>query len=362
MFFVYLEPICNLNFGSPVKYAPGTAPKYVDVTDINNDKTIDIIATYETEGKTRILIGNGDGTFQSPIVIDNGVGTEPFALAVADLNHDNNIDMVIGYRSKNKVAVFLGDGAGQFNLFQTYSTDPKPGYIVLRDVNGDNKIDMLVACQDGNTVLVYTGNNDGTFNSFDSYSTGANSVPSNIVVDDLNKDHKLDFIVSCYGTNDIKVFLGTGNGKFTKDNSYSTDKGPFNLVLGDFNYDGKLDVATANFEAASVNIFRGKGDGKFVLTNTLSTGAGFQPNTITASDLNNDKILDLVLPSVDTSTIGVFIGIGDGNFRKFQTYSTGSNSGPFWVAIADFNDDGLKDVVTPNSASGDVGVLLNKCS
>ena len=52
----------------------------------------------------------------------------------------------------------------------------------------------------------------------------------------------------------------------------------------------------------------------------------------------------MVVTNNGSNTIGVLLNNGDGTFAAATTFSTGSSSGPFGVAVGDFNGDGKPDV------------------
>ena len=56
--------------------------------------------------------------------------------------------------------------------------------------------------------------------------------------------------------------------------------------------------------------------------------------------------------------MSVLLGSGDGSFQAQQTFPAGDQ--PFSVAVADLNADGAPDLVTANSGSDDVSVLLHQ--
>ena len=60
---------------------------------------------------------------------------------------------------------------------------------------------------------------------------------------------------------------------------------------------------------------------------------------------------DLIVANEYSNNIGILLGNGDGTFQAQKTFSTGSNSYPRSVAVADLNGDGKLDLVAAvNSA------------
>ena len=54
----------------------------------------------------------------------------------------------------------------------------------------------------------------------------------------------------------------------------------------------------------------------------------------------------------------VFLGYGNGSFGGMTTYSTGVGSTPWWIAVGDFNDDNVLDMVSANKGTNSIGILL----
>ena len=99
-----------------------------------------------------VLLGNGDGTFQSPQMYVTG--NNPYAVAVGDFNGDGKADLVVTNYSDNTVSVLLGNGDGTFQSQQTYATGNYPFAMALGDFNGDGKPDLAVTSYTNNTVSV----------------------------------------------------------------------------------------------------------------------------------------------------------------------------------------------------------------
>jgi hypothetical protein len=89
-------------------------------TDLNSDGRLDFIVMHtiacftapcRSARSITILLGNGNGTFQTPSEIDAGTG--PMSMAVIDLNRDGIKDVAIG-GGNTEFSVLLGVGNGTF--------------------------------------------------------------------------------------------------------------------------------------------------------------------------------------------------------------------------------------------------------
>ena len=129
-------------------------------------------------------------------------------------------------------------------------------------------------------------------------------------------------------------------------------------VAGDFNGDGFLDLAIVNPGFSTVTILPGNGDGTFgnkCKNNIQSYAVGKTPRAVAVGDFNEDGILDLVVANEGNNTFSVLLGVGDGTFVLAYSYAAGAK--PEAIAVADFNGDGHKDVAVL-SAGTNVSILL----
>src|SRR5712692_2836964 len=73
--------------------------------DFNGDGKMDLGA----DGK--VLLGNGDGSFQSPL---NFPVTGPITIVAGDFNHDGKLDLATANQDAGTISVLLGKGDGTF--------------------------------------------------------------------------------------------------------------------------------------------------------------------------------------------------------------------------------------------------------
>lgn len=194
-----------------------------------------------------------------------------------------------------------------------------------------------------------------------SFPSGADSY--SVALADFNGDGKLDAVVTDSNVSTISILLGNGDGTFQAPLTYPSYTAPRHAVVGDFNGDGKLDIAATAYHSTQnyVEVFLGNGDGTFqpkVGYPTCAPG----PYGIATADLNGDGILDLVVTDGGTNTSGpetqvaVLLGKGDGTFGPAACYTAGE--GVLSVAIGDLNGDGKPDLAVGNFWGGSISILL----
>jgi hypothetical protein len=364
------------SFQAAVSYSSGGEYAVsVAVADLNGDGKPDIVVanqcvndcSYDVYGSAGVLLGNGDGTFQTAVGYGSG-GEYANSVSVGDVNGDGKPDILVvnecdasGNCGNGAIGVLLGNGDGTFKTDANYSLDAQLPYSVVAssvyvaDVNADGKPDLLVA---GNGVSVLLGNGDGTFQTAVNYSAGGESATS-VAVADVNGDGKLDVIA-----NNGDVLLGNGDGTFQAAVTYGA--GGSCVTVADVNGDGKPDLLLITGDGVSVLL--GNGDGTFQAAVSYPSG-GESATSVAVGDVNGDGKPDILVANLcdisgncQNGTVGVLLGNRDGTFQAAVTYSSGGGYASS-VVMGDVNGDGKPDLVVAqcggsNCASGSVGVLL----
>jgi hypothetical protein len=333
-------------------------------------------------GTLTVLMGNGDGTFHARSIYASG-GYDADSVAEGDLNRDGNLDLVVAnlcqtnscnQGNNGTIRVLLGNGDGTFEAAHDY---PTGGFgsssVAVGDFNGDGNPDVVVTnqcstsdCKDGGSFSILLGNGDGTLQAAQSYSSGA-YMTSSIAIADFDKDGNLDLALAnqCQDSRcvngAVSVLLGNGNGTFQPPQifataAYYTDS----VAVGDFNGDGNPDLALASQCQDStcangvVSVLLGNGNGTFQPAQIYNS-VGSQADSVAIADLNGDGrtdlvVLNLCLNATDCSSgvVTSLLGRGDGTFRDGRPTSSGG-SNAYSVVAGDFNGDGNTDVVVANS-------------
>jgi uncharacterized protein (TIGR03437 family) len=297
-------------FQPAANYQAGAYPQSVATGDFNGDGKVDLaVASLDANngGQVTVLLGNGNGSFQAPVFYPVG-GYAP-AVAVSDFNTDGKADLVVVHYASTlpgQAAILLGNGDGTFQTAVNYSVGRGPGAVVAGDFNGDGNADLAVGSIDS-TVAVLLGKGDGTFQPAQNIAAG--SAPRSLAAGDFNGDGKLDLAAD--DTGDVSVLLGNGDGTFQPPVYYAAGVTPLSLAVGDFNGDGKTDLAVANLENAaslqSVTVLYGRGDGTF--QPAINFAGGDAPYFLAVADFNGDGRADIVTSNRNGGNVSVLLGL-----------------------------------------------------
>jgi FG-GAP-like repeat/Abnormal spindle-like microcephaly-assoc'd, ASPM-SPD-2-Hydin len=334
---------------------------------LRDDKGKDIVAGCQAEGKVVVLLSNGNGTFKAAKAYPVPGGAD--IVALGDFNGDGKLDVAVtNGGTYDMVSILSGTGAGTLKVAVPFGTNFGPGGMGVADFDGDGKSDLVTADSGApfgvkvGSISVLLSNGKDIFAARTDYSVGGENVTgaySGIAAADLTGNGKPDLIVPITYAfpYEISILMNKGNGTFKPFVSYPLPTGAIAVAAGDFNNDHKPDIVVAN------------GNGTGFITVLLNSGTGTFPtytqypiNGISAGlavgDFNKDGNLDIVATNGSQSTISILLGNGTGAFPSFAAYPTGSS--PYGVTVGDFNGDGWPDIAVANESSGTVSILINK--
>lgn len=292
-------------------------------------------------------------------------GPSPRWIAVADVNHDGRADIVVanaGFDSSDSgtIMVLLGDGRCGFHPApgSPFPAGHLPNDIAVADMNNDGNLDLVVANHQSPYLRVFLGDGSGGFHVAPGSPVDVHSYPHphGVVVADFNSDGKLDVATDSWGNNQIEILLGNGTGRLvTPGTFFRTGHRPYErLRAADFNHDGHPDIVTTNLDDSTVSILLGDGHGGLHNAPGSPVAAGAKPWEVAVDDLDGDGNADLIvipyqrdITGPQENAITVLLGDGRGGFHPLpgSPLPLGDCRGPNSVAAGDLGGNGFHAMV-----------------
>jgi hypothetical protein len=357
---------------------------YAAITaDVNGDGIPDLLESvylpsYGNQGGILVFLGTGNGQYAAPTLYNAGA-TTALALVAGDFNKDGKIDIAALCEclddscTQGGVAILLGNGDGTFQSPVNYGTEGQYSLsLVPGDFNGDGRLDVAVVNQ-SSSVSILLGNGDGTLQP--AVVTTAGSVNLSIAAADLNNDGKTDIALNYYDPvangGFVQALLSGTDGTFSLGPPYSSGgDGPIyqvnirggSVAIADVNRDGNLDIVVANqcqsrdtgCSFGSLAVLDGNGDGTFQIgpiQNALQGDGNYY--SLFLADVNGDGILDAV--ASDPTGVEILLGKTDGSFLPPTSYSGVANFGVnTTAALADLN------IIQPGGGGGSTAIFVNR--
>lgn len=314
----------------------------------------------------------------------NPLGLKNSVLAWLDANNDGNLDLLaIGDDTRGVPTASLYRNNGSVLEIQADAgiNGLRKATIALGDHNNDNQIDILVMGEDANQLPVtqlYQNSNTSFFQVNDPFP---DLKSGSAAFGDVDNDGRQDILISGETASQeyiTRLYRNTGNATFQAVFEISGIR-QGTVKLGDLDRDSDLDIIVSGSSGSTVStrIFENQGKFLFAERNGLLNGnaplEGVVSGSVELADYNNDGLLDLLIS-----------GSGNGNQAITKVYTNAGNF-VFTGAIpdlqglsqgttrwGDFNNDGLSDIAITgnpratllyrNTGSGVYFVLEDKSS
>jgi hypothetical protein len=342
-------------------FPAGVEPNAMAVGDLDGDGAQDVVTASRHADELSVVLGNGDGTFQPPVVLQAGTGEIGLflralsAVVAVDVNEDGKLDLAVANRQTGNVAVHVGRGDGTFEPPRVSFAAGSPFAIAVGDLNGDRKLDLAVANLDSASAHLLLGNGDGTFRS--SSILAVDEHPWWVALEDVNGDGKLDLLTVNQFWGSLNVLLGDGPAELRSAWSLpigriSAISAPVSAALGDLDGDGRIDLAVAidTYDwrlSDHVLVLLGNGDGTFRTGPSIATG-GRGASSVAIDDVDADGVVDIVTANADTGDVTVLLGLGRGEFRSVGNFAVAGGTSS--MALVDVNGDCRLDAVVASAA------------
>ena len=281
--------------------------------------------------------------------VDFTTGSNPYSLAISDLDSDGKPDLAVSNKSSSTVSVFRNTStsglitSASLSAKMDFTIGGVPYDIAIGDLDGDGKPDLAVPNNSSNTVSVFR--NTSTSGSITSasfapkvdFTTG--SAPLAVAISDLDGDGKPDLAVANYGSNTVSVFRNTStNGSITSSSfaakvDFTTGTGPESVTISDLDGDGKPDLAVANYGSNTVSIFRNSSmsgsitSASFAAKVDFTTGNYSCPGDIEIGDLDGDGKPDLAVANNGSRSC---LGVPEQEYERINHINVICNESGFY--------------------------------
>ncbi|MBN2055146.1 VCBS repeat-containing protein [bacterium] len=344
----------------------------LDSGDLDSDGKADIFASSADESGVLVWTGNavyGWNLETSPIS-----NSEYLAIAASkDLNFDGNPDVVASNASNGGIQVWIGNGTDKYQFHGWIAKPVAYGQfygVKIAELNNDHKPDIVAANfevgKDG--VWTFYGNGGGDFELGES-PTQVSKFYS-VDTGDLNQDGYQD-IAAGHSTQGVFVWLSNGDGTWGNNVGPVASGSYWDVDIDDINNDGKLDIAGAkdyDGNGGSVQVWLGNGDGTFQAGQSPLTGAIYSFWNVEIADFNQNGVKDLICSGY-TGAGGIYWyitsppGSDELEFSSHGVIFSSSGQDNFYGALTkDFNLDHTPDLVLTEGGSGCMARANTGCS
>jgi uncharacterized repeat protein (TIGR01451 family) len=362
--FVAQAPYGSARFvpASPPRYDVGSQPYSVYGADLDQDGDVDLVTANSYADTISILLNDGRGAFNPASPRDYAVGNGPYAVRGADLDGDGDVDLATVNRWGRTLSVLLNDGDG--HLTPATPRDyvvGDPQSVCLVDLDGDGDVDAATVNLGGDSISVISNNGNGTFTPFTPRDYTVGNAPYDISCADLDGDGDMDLATANLYSDNVSLLFNDGDGSFVpaSPRDYPAGDGPWSLWSADWDGDGDVDLATTNFYADSVSILSNVGAGRFTSTVSGELAVHDGPRAIQGADLDGDGDLDLVSANTDSDDVSVLLNVGDGVFMPAAPRDYAAGDRPYSVYAADLDGDADLDLAIADYYDDQVSILLN---
>lgn len=328
------------------------------VADFNGDTFMDIAAGNEEQQAIEIWLGNGAGQWYRQTGPER-VGRIR-SLAAGDFNGDGLCDIVATSREDVRgVRVYLNRGNGLWE-----ESRPAPaqtgdyGGIAVADINHDGNLDIVATLEESGEfeegsggVYAWLGNGRGGFAARMAIQT--TGLFRDVCVVDLNGDGDLDVVATAWGIpGGVYVWLGDGKGSWAPAKSPYRSGNFWGIATGDFNRDGTADLCIGGYRSGLYVAYGKVDDVRLDWKDKKKIASSGSYWGISIADFNGDGFPDIVAAPFDKRGVYLWLNAKDGNWQKVKWSKESKLFRYYSIATADFNDDGRPDIAAANYGRG----------
>ncbi|MCF8372622.1 MAG: T9SS type A sorting domain-containing protein [Bacteroidales bacterium] len=279
----------------------------------------------------------------------------PGTIVSADLDQDNDIDLLISSTIDDKILWFENQGGGYFGILHLISVEPgNPATLQAIDLDNDGDVDVIAAMSDINKIAWYKNDGTGHFNR-NIIDSNLISTPLTLYVSDLDNDGDIDILSASLMDNKIVWYENDSIGNFGSQQVISTAVSfPMSVYAAYMDEDGLIDVISASFYDNKIAWYKNLGNGTFGQQAIISQQL-LMPNNVSSYDIDGDGDMDILSVSAYSHETAWFQNNGLGSFGPKQIITSNNYTG--LVYSGDIDSDNDFDIITPaevyiNSGAG----------
>lgn len=353
-----------------VTLATGHGPRWISVADVNHDKHPDLLVANAEAGTVTVLLGDGKGQFREAADSPVDAGHLPNDIAVADMNGDGNLDLVIADHQSPYVRVLLGDGRGGFRLAPGSPVDmhsnPHPHGVAVADFNGDGKPDVATDSWGDNQIELLLGDGKGGLVTPGRYFAVGRRPYERLRTADFNHDGNPDIVTTNLDDGTVTILLGDGKGGFRNapGSPYPAGGRPWQVFLDDLDGDGNADLIVIPYQRDisgpsenGVTVLLGDGKGGFrpMPGSPLPLGDCRGANSVAAGDLRGNDRRAIAVGCAESRSLMLFERDGTGRFAATSIPIKGGWGG---LTLARLTEDRGSELITANADDGTITIFF----
>jgi hypothetical protein len=288
--------------------------------DVDGDGALDVVVANERSDRSPVYRNDGKGNFARLGFLSDAPSHQRRALALGDLDKDGDVDAVLVGLGQDHI--YMNDGGGrrwvERALGSREGSSVRAVAVALADLDDDGDLDIVVPNRYRGQSLIYMNDGRGGFAETRQLGSGTEDMTS-VAIGDLDGDRDPDIVVSNREQPHV-VYLNDGRGNFKQHGTFGSGREQtWTVALGDMDLDGDLDVVVGNVNISFWNadldgdgrdellgrearnepsrVYVNDGTGRLTPGSPFSTGSD-ETRPIALGDLDRDGDLDIVMGNI----------------------------------------------------------------